>query len=160
MAGSSPDFDPEAFRTSIRATMVMGLPVDEALRPTFRWVHRERYAITDATGRPLDWTAEALSEAPGLGLITEPAPPRVVRGPVQVPCSVEVTDGPVDSTSMGTFNADRAVLGVLDVDYPAVAGFDEVLLGGNVYLYDKELPPVGLYEVTFHQFAVVARDES
>jgi hypothetical protein len=149
MAGSSPDFDPAGFRRDIRAAMQMGMPADPTQRPTFRFHQAKTFVTADVGGMPFDWNEPPTPED------DEPA-----RDPVQVLCAVETNSGAEETTAIGDFDADEAVLTFLEDEYAAVAGFDEVTLGGNTYVYDKELPPVGLYEVTVYRIKVNARDES
>lgn len=153
MAGTSLEFDAAAFRAEIRATMMMGLPVDEAARPTFSFPHDVVYENEDTGGDPFDWTAP-VAAAGGGGGTTGPRPP------VQVPCALEEAGGSEYETGLGIINEDEILLTVLDVDHALIDGFDEVEIGGNTYRYTKELPPRGLWDVTIHQIVVTARDES
>lgn len=152
MAGRARDFPAAEFRREIRATMAMGLPNAVAARPTFRWDPRRTYATASSTGVPFDLSAAPLS--------VEQLPD------VQVPCAVEYLDaaGQPIETPVGNFHPDRARLTLLDLDWRRLVvdgrRFDEVVLDGTPYRWDKALPTVALFDVDVHQVVVAARDES
>lgn len=150
MAGSNAGFDPAEFRTNIRAAMEMGLPTDPAERVTFRWKAVKVFnSATDHSGDPYDFSA---------------TPDVVTTHPdVQVPAAVEffaIRTSSEGGTAVGHFDTPRAVITVLDVDYPSVEGADEVVLGGNTYKINYVAPPLGLFEVTVYQIHCTAGDES
>lgn len=151
MAGSNPD-DPAFaadFRTNIAAVMTMGLPEDVALRPTFLFPLVKTFVPAARDGAPWDWTQSPTD--------VQPDPP---RASVQVPCAVEPQAGAAVVTSVGQFDATRAILTFLDEHWSSVFGFYEVLLGGDRYAYVRQLPPIGLFDVTVHQVLVAAVDET
>lgn len=139
MAGALAGFNPDAFRTSITNTMIMGLPNDEALKPTFHFRSSSTYpvdTVLDATGKPIDPRVHATVVAPD---------------PVKVPCTVEFTlDTTNDGTLVGTFWTDRALVTVLDTHYALVQDAIEVDLSGKRYLI-QQMTSVGLGEVTVYQ---------
>lgn len=152
MAGRSGDFPAAEFRREIRSAMMMGLPNAATARPTFRWDERPSYASGSSSGVPFN-----LAEAP----VTT-----ATLAEVQVPVAVELLDagGAAVETPVANFHADAARLTFLDVDWAKVVvddrPFDTVLLDGNVYHYDKQLPTGALFDVDVIQVLVVARDES
>lgn len=147
MAGSSPLFDADLFRSQIRATMTMGLPGNVADRATFRWRSDTTYSSEDSANKPWLWT-----ETPATN---------VVHGDVQVPVAMEIMrTAEQDGTSVGDFEAVRVILTLLDVDYAQVVGADVVLLGRNVYNIDFLEPPIGLFDVTVYRFHLRAMDET
>lgn len=145
MAGTLPGFDAVAFRDGILTAMVMGLPNAVLDQPTFLiYPPRDSDDEVDVGGNPYDWQPST-SE-----------PERVL-----IPCAVEVTRGAGgEMTQVGAFTPSDALLTVLDIHYPQIEGFSEVLLGSDTYVYVKQMPPLGLAEVTVHQFLVRARSES
>lgn len=147
MAGSSPLFDADLFRSQIRATMTMGLPGNVADRATFRWRSDTTYSSEDSANKPWLWT-----ESPATN---------VVHADVQVPVAMEIMrTAEQDGTSVGDFEAVRVILTLLDVDYAQVVGADVVLLGRNVYNIDFLEPPIGLFDVTVYRFHLRAMDET
>lgn len=153
MAGSSPDFNAAEFRRSVHEVEQMGMPQDVALRPTFHFDLRPVAAAgvaTDRRGRPFDWTEPVDPVAS--------APP---KPPVQASCSwASASAGSNEDTAVGEFNANEYDLFILDDEWAKVADFTFVLLGGNEYRREFQVPEQGLYEVTIHQVRVTARDES
>lgn len=152
MAGTDPD-DPgfaTEFRADIRATMMMGLPQDEALRPRFHFDRRRAYARTDSGGRPWD---------PRTAVPTDPDPDAPIvagDGDGQVLCAVEAREGETDETTVGTFEADEYILTFLDVDWAPVKDFVWVELGGHRFKRGKVTYPPGLNDVTIIQVRVEA----
>lgn len=140
MAGSLSGFDATAFRTNITNTMVMGLPNDDNLKPTFYFRETATYPSgtkVDATGKPID---------PRVQPTLTPA-----SDPVQVPCAVEFTlDNSNNSTLVGVMWTDRAVVTLLDTHYVLVKDAIEVDLSGKRYMI-QQMTSVGLGPVTVYQ---------
>lgn len=140
-------FSADLFRSGIRNAMMMGLPQNSEERVTFRWTVKRTYGVADSSGMPFNF-----SDAPA----TEET-----KADVQVPAAVEFVGSTTDSgTSIGAFQTPRAVITVLDVDYPQVEGADQVVLGGNTYQIDYVAPPLGLFDVSIYQIHCQAKDES
>lgn len=141
-------FDPDAFRTNITNTMIMGLPEDPTLQPTFYFRAVKTYpagTLLDTEGSPLDPRIEATVTAPD---------------PVQVPCAVEYTANSTDQeTLIGTFKTGRAKLTLLDVAYELVKDAIEVSLGEVRYNITFQEPPIGLGPVTVYQLHVFPKNE-
>lgn len=144
----SAGFDAARFRTAISNTMLMGLPESTAERATFRWTTEKTYSVADAAGQPFDWTAAPATTTSHVD--------------VQVPVAVEFSGnvrGSAD-TVIGQFDVPKAIITILDTDYPSVEGADQVILGGNTYVVDFVAPPIGLFGVTIYQIFTHALDES
>jgi hypothetical protein len=140
-------FDPDFFRSSIRNTMIMGLPQNEDERPIFHFPVTG-YSYPDGTrldseGRPID--------------------PRVKGAPVQkesvrsgsdvdeVACAVDTSlDTSNSSGLVGAYWDTRKQLTVLDTDYAKIADATEVDLSARRYLI-QEVSSVGLGPVTVYQ---------
>lgn len=144
--GFGTGFNAAQFRTAIKNAMRMGLPNTVSERATFRWTPNYTYQTADPGGTPYDLKSEPVTED--------------IREDVQVDCAVEFVSRATASggTPIGVFDAARAVITVLDTDYAAIAGADQVILGGDVYKVDYVAPPMGLFEVTVYQIYATAVD--
>ena len=141
-------FDAAAFRTAIQNTMIMGLPNTVSERPTFRWRPEHEYTVSDTGGTPYNIKEDV---------------PTSTTAPVDVliNCAVEFISRSTLSggTAVGDFDTPRAIIYVMDIDYPSVRTANEVLLGGNVYDIDFHAPPIGLFDFTLYIIHASARDE-
>lgn len=146
MAGASTDFDAAEFNAAIAAAMEMGMPLAVADRPTFHWSTTRTWAAADAAGEPWDWAATPTTTT--------------VRDPLRALCAVEVIEAGQIEETIGSFNVDRARLTFLEAEYAKVVDFDWVALGGNTYVYQRQLPPLGLFDAGVRVVLCVARDES
>lgn len=128
--------------------MIMGLPLSESERITFRWTPESTWAVDDPGGSPYNFAATPVS--------TE------THADVLVPAAVEFSARLASSSgeSIGDFDNSRAIITILDEDYELVRTADLVILGGNAYEIEFVAPPLGLFEVTVYQLYCVARDES
>lgn len=128
--------------------MNMGLPNATVERATFKWETVRTYTTADPAGNPYDYTATPAAT--------------VTHADVSIPVAVEFSARPAGSrdTSVGQFDASRAVITVLDEDYEQVEGADIVMLGENTYEIEFVGPPLGLFDVTIYQIYADARDES
>jgi hypothetical protein len=151
MGGTNASFSAADFRSAIQTAMLMGQPNDVADQTTFVWLEKDVFAAegygpeTD----PYDWTATPTSETPAQHM-------------VQVNCAVEFQPGTIDGEPMGAFDASRATLTLLDVDWAQVQAVgpdpDQVLIGGITYVIDPPgAVPSGLFDVTVWQLRVSAR---
>lgn len=140
MAGDLAGFDADSFRTNIRNTMIMGLPSDTTLQPTFYFRTSYTYptgTVLDPEGKPIDPRVQATASTSS--------------SPVQVPCAVEFApDNTNDEGLAGTFWSDRAVLTLLDDDYAQVKDAIEVDLSGRRYMI-QQMNALGLGPVTVYQ---------
>lgn len=154
MAGNNASFDAAAFRDAIHFAMNMGFPEDATKRIKFQWSTRRTYAASDAdaTGNPWDWTTAPQEE--------------VVNPEVEVLCAVDFDKSISgrDGAPAGAFDPTRVTITMLDDEYPEIFDGDGkradlVSLDGSVYEIEYEVPPLGLFDVTVHQFVARARDE-
>ena len=141
-------FDATKFRNAVRSAMEMGLPNTVSERATFRWNVERTFSYQDEATNPYDWTDTPVTE--------------VTHADVLIPVAVEFTARPAGTTDtpIGQFDTARAVVTILDTDYPDVAGADQVILGGNTYSIQFVAPPIGLFTVTVYQMYLEAVDES
>lgn len=162
MAGEDPNgaFDADDFRLNIRATMLMGLPEDESLRPIFHFPRERDWAIEDHGGQPLDWLATPTSDSND-----DPGEPRIVtcgEADDQVVCTWDAAGGrggtQSSETPFGDFDTERLTLVLLDVDRAKIDGFDRVVVGGQEFKPQFEQPAAGLFDVTVYQIVVQAID--
>lgn len=156
MAGSDVDFDAAGTRADLRGAMLMGLPQDTVARPIFRFPKTETFTV------PVDEGNEPLDPAAPPTTVTQR--PDITCGPAnnQVVCTWEpqgTKARPVESV-LGTFDPDRLLVTMLDVDWVKVEGFRFMLFSGDAYKYEKEVPHQGLFDLTVHQISVIATDES
>lgn len=131
-------FDPDAFRTNIANTMLMGLPVPDDEKPTFYFPVVLTYpenTLLDTEGKPIDPRIK---------------PTRTAPDPVQIPCAVEFSTDTTNETGLaGTLWQTRATLTILDIHYAEVKEAIEVDLAGRRYLV-QEMTNVGLGSVTVY----------
>ena len=133
-------FDADGFRSNIVATMVMGLPVEDELKPTFYFRATLSYPSDtklDGSGKPIDARVRPTVTSPD---------------PVQIPVAIEyVTDTTNDEGMVGTYWSDRAIVTVLDAQYALVEDAIEVDLSGRRYLIQNStalaLGPVGVWQL-------------
>lgn len=139
MAGTLSGFDADTFRTSITNTMVMGLPNDDTLKPTFYFRSTSTYppgTKLDPSGKPID---------------ARMRPTVTSLPPVQVPCAVEYQQDTSNNESLvGTLWTDRATVTVLDIHYDTIKDAIEVELSGKRYMI-QQMTSVGLGPVTVYQ---------
>lgn len=141
-------FDAEEFRRQIRNTMIMGLPVDEAERPTFRWSVKRSYAVKDDSGNPYNFSSPPISVE--------------TRADVQVPVSVDFSarSSLGSKLPVGDVENSKVVVTVLDVDYEEIKTADQIICGGDTYSIDFVAPSVGLFAVTVYEIHATSIDES
>jgi hypothetical protein len=141
-------FDAPGFRDAIKFAMKMGLPEDTAERPTFRWKAVKTFTSADPAGNPYNRKAAPITN--------------VQHADVQIDCAVEFISRSTlgGGTPAGDFETPRAIITVMDVDYPDVDGATEILLGGNTYHIDFVAPPTGLFGATVYQIHASAESES
>ncbi len=142
------DFPDDLFRDAIRKTMSMGLPDDEAMRPTFRWTTDKTFSVADPAGDPYVW-----SEVPSA---------QVTHDDVQVAVAVEFTarKSSAEGGPFGEIDVSRVTLTLLDEEFELIAGADQVILSGNTYEIAMVAPAQGLFGVTIWTLYGNAVDES
>jgi len=148
MADTVPGLDPAVFREKITFAMNMGLPQNEADRPTFYFRSVKTYppnTVLDSEGTPLDPRIAATVTTPD---------------PVQVPCAVEFQATRNDDESLvGTFRQVTATLTLLDTDWEQVKDAIEVALGGVRYNISYLEPPLGMGTVTIYRIHCFPKGE-
>lgn len=128
MAGSDPtgNFNETQFRNQIRQTMTMGLPNTVSMQPTFRWVTKPTFSVSDPAERPYNWFTNPNASSP------------VNPSDFVTVCAVEYMGGSESGTEAGFINEIQAKLTLLDTDMNAVIAHggrqpDQVLLKGELY---------------------------
>lgn len=153
MAGTSPDFDADDFRTQIRNVEQIFAPPIEAERATFYFDNQLVYTDgTDDDDVPFDRNA--------MPVVSQPI------SPIQVPCSVQYYDASGALTDFGIMVPSRAELTFLDEDYHKIDGskagkshFSYVALKGEKFIYRSTEFPTGLFDVGIYVVHVVASDQ-
>lgn len=112
---------PASVAGALRSTMVLGLPVAEADRPTFYFDRDVEWAQHDSEGKPWDWT-----EVPSVDNTATPAS-------VQPICAYEFFS-PLGRqgaypTEVGDFNPTTLVVTVLQDGFTEVWGSSHVVIG-------------------------------
>ena len=147
-------FDEDAFRSSIRSTMQMGMPSDPARQLTWHWDRDQTFDIPDTEGNPYDWTATPDTDVPGN--VVEPT------GSLVVVYAMEFSARPAASkdTEMGEFDGTRIIVTLLDTEFEQVKTADYCVFDGDRYRIDFTAPPVALFTVTVYSVFLTAEDES
>ena len=137
------DIPADSIRESLRRTMVMGLPVTVAERPTFYFQDASDYLREDLEGSPWDWTA-----TPVVNVHTEP---------VQVLCAYEYFS-PLGRqgafyTEVGEFNPTTLVLTMFEDEFNDVFGFAYVTVGPDdtKWWFRTWKPAISLGALTVYQ---------
>jgi hypothetical protein len=151
VAGEDPDggFDPDEYRAGIRQARLMGLPVDDAMKPTFYFADPTDLDSADPANRPWDLNTP------------NTATPVDTPDPVQVVCGIVVDEQQRQYTTIGKFEAEKAVLAMFEDEWAAVhdpTPFVKVTIGGKPYKRGKTLKPGTLFTVTTHRVEVIAED--
>jgi hypothetical protein len=133
----------DTIRDAIRATMVMGLPVEDVEKPTFYFRHEVEWASHDSEDNPWDWTDAPVSESQ--------------IAPVQPICAYEFFS-PLGrqgafATEAGDFNPTSLVVTMLEEEFVAVNGASYATAGpGNMRWYFRFWrPSYGLGDMTVYQ---------
>lgn len=141
---------PQEVREGLRIAMRVGTPQEVQLRPRF-WVPdlsqgEEGAPSSDAEDIPFD---------PAV-----PKPQEAGRFVEDVLCACGYQDRPGVQLDWGVVLPARVTITILDEEYELVKDFSWVQLGGERFNYRSEMLPLGLGDVTVHQFSVVAEDKS
>lgn len=141
-------FSASDFRTNIRNTMLMGLPEDRALWPTFLWSVKRTYASQDPAGKPYNFSARPVTE--------------VTHDPVRVPVAVEFASNTTLSENLpaGIVETTKVIVTILDEDYAEVKSADTIQMDQSDYRISFVAPVVGLFDVTVYQLYCQTGDES
>lgn len=152
MAGSDPNFDPNGFRASIKATMQMGMPLDPAERLVWHFREIKSYTTQDPALKPYDWTA-----APQLNIPSDPDTP---AGQRIVDYALEFARGTGAETEVGSFDTTRLIVTLLDLDFEQIQHAEYATIGRVHYDIDFTGPPQGLFDVTVYSVYLTARDQA
>ena len=147
MAGTLSGFNPDTFRLNIRNAMIMGLPDNTALQPTFYFSPgTPTYpggTIMDSSGKPIDTRIQPTYTSPS---------------PVLVPCAVEFAPDSSDSEGLlGTFKQTKVILTVLDEDYISIQDAIEVTVNQQRYIISDSMS-YGLGTVIVYQLFCFRKD--
>lgn len=142
------DFDGTGFQEGILLAMGLGIPDDEALRPTF---------IMPGTTEVPQGTSVDPDGVPFNPFVRRN---RIPGARLQVRCAVEFLNQAGDVTDYGVLQNDQARLTLLDPQYQQIKGFESVLLGDVTYNYSQTFPPIGLASATVWQVLVRAEDQT
>lgn len=153
MAGTSPDFNADEFRTNIRAVFDIFAPVDTDEQAMFYFPNRLVYGVgTDADDVPFDRTALPVSQQP--------------VAPLRLPCAVEYFDAAGNLTDFGVMVPSRATITLLDTDYHQIDGtvagtmhFSYVMLRGEKFVYRSTEYPDAIFDAGLYTVHVYAEGE-
>lgn len=148
MAGTDSRFNSDRFKEAIHFAMQMAAPTQSAEGVIFRWETAKTFTQADPAGRPYSWAQAPASTT--------------AHADVQIDCVVEFAARPAGSrdTPLGQFDTSRAIITVLDDDFPSIQGADLAIINGNTYEIQFVAPAIGLFDVTLYQLHLEARDES
>ncbi len=141
----------ETVREQLRRTMVLGLPQDEAERPTFyfdRVVQWDRY---DSEGNPWDWTTAPTSDTQ--------------KAAVQPVCAYEFFSPlgrqGIHETEAGPFQPTTLVITLFEDEFDEVSGFSYVTVGpgSQKWYFRYWRPAFSLGDMTVYQIHCAAGDD-
>lgn len=138
MAGSSPDFNANAFRTAIQSVFTMAaapLPSDQIkfyFPSTLVYTESGIDTGVDSIGVPFNPQSTVVRTQPD---------------PVSVPCGIEYLDKSGQTTVFGDVIPATVQVTLLDEDYAKVQGCAYIVLHGEKYKYVHTVPPSGLFDV-------------
>lgn len=137
-------FNSADFRAAIRSTMTMGAAVDPTQQVIFIFSEQATYNPEDPDANPYDWKQ---------GPVTD-----IAERELTVPAAVQYATSTIVGTTIGDFDATRAVLTLLDVDWALVKSADQVKIGGAHYVLDPPgWIPLALFDVGVYQIHCSAR---
>jgi hypothetical protein len=156
VAGTSPDFDSDGFRSAFRddgGVFDIFAPPDVEERATFYFPNQLVYTVgTDDDDVPFDRSALPINPQP--------------VEPVRVPCAVEYYDAAGNLTDFGVLIPSRAAITLMDVDYhridgsqPGTAHFSYVMLRGEKFVYRHTEYPAAIFDVALYTVHVFAEGE-
>ncbi len=128
--------------------MVMGLPHEDAEKPTFYFERQVTWADFDSEGQPWDWATAPVSDT--------------TAGSVQPVCAYEFFS-PLGRqgatyTEVGEFNPNTLVVTLFEDQYTEVENASHVTIGpsGRKYYFRFVRPAVSLNDMTVYQVHFVA----
>lgn len=138
----------EQLRETLRRTMVLGLPDDDAEKPTFYFERQVTWSRHDAENSPWDWTSAPLTNTQ--------------RTPLSPVCAYEFFSplGRQGSflTEVGEFNPTTVVFTLFEDEYLEVTGFSYATIGPSdqKWYFRFWRPAYGLGDMTVYQIHCVA----
>lgn len=141
---------PTKVEDKLRQTMVLGLPEDDALKPTFHFERQVVWADFDVEDKPWDWTAAPVTD-------TTPAPVKPI-------CAVEFFSplgrSGAQFAEVGDFFPSTVIVTFMEPDYLLARDSSHVIIGPEQtrwwFRYWK--PVVGLGRMTVYQAHFQAED--
>lgn len=134
----------DTIRAAIRGTMVLGLPVEDAHKPTFYFNQVIEWESHDSEDNPWDWT-------------DDPEPTPSTKSPVKPVCAYEFFS-PLGRqgafpTEVGDFNPTTLVVTMLEDEWISVRGFAYLTIGPSTqrWLFRFWRPSYGLGDMTVFQ---------
>jgi hypothetical protein len=141
---------PSNVQTALRQTMVLGLPEDDALKPTFYFDRQVTWADYDVENRPWDWTAAPATDTTAV--------------PVKPICAVEFFSplgrSGAQFSEVGDFFPSTVIVTFTEPDYLIARDSAYVIIGPEQtkwwFRYWK--PAAGLGNLTIYQAHFQAED--
>lgn len=150
---------PEAlFRSSIRDTMLMGIPENPAERLTFFWRRSRVFSPDDPAGNPYSWTAAPVTNTPGNPAVADTGGDQGLSVPYALEFVPRAAGGA--ATTFGDIQTSRIIVTVMDTDFAQIKTADYAIIGPTTYHILYDAPPVGLFGVTIHSFYLEAQDST
>lgn len=138
----------DQLRETLKRTMVMGLPTEDAEKPTFVFEREVDFDRHDTEGSPWDYADAPVSDT--------------LQAPVQPICAYEFFSplGRQGSflTEVGEFNPTTVVLTLFEDEFAEVFGFSYVTIGPDDtrWYFRHWRPASGLNDLTVYQVHCVA----
>lgn len=141
---------PDSVGVALRRTMVLGLPIDDADKPTFYFERQVSWADQDAEGNPWDWTSAPAADT--------------TKAPVKPICAVEFFAplGRAGSqfSDAGDFFPSTVVITMLEEDFLTVVDSSYVTIGPALtkWWFRYNRPALGLGGLSVYQATFQAED--
>ena len=152
MAGTSADFDTNAFRLAIHSVMEMGMPAPDSERLTWHFKPVDTWAPQDPERKPYDWTTPPETET--LGNPSQPT------GQVTVDYALEFSPGSSTETDVGQFTTSSLKVTLLDTEFVKVKDADYATIGAVYYKILFVAPPEALFDAQVYVVYLQARDQA
>jgi hypothetical protein len=141
---------PSTVEEQLRRTMVLGLPQDDAEKPTFFFEKVVSWAEQDSEGRPWDWTTAPDSETQ--------------KASVKPICAYEFTAplgrSGAQFSEVGDFFVSTVIITITETDLPDILDSSHVVIGpGSTRWWFRYFhPALGLGGLTVYQAHFQAED--
>lgn len=152
------DFDQADWEDSIRQTMRMGMPEDDAFKLTWYWKREQVFSPDDTAGNPYEWDDDPITDDPG----NPDLPDDGAEQTLIVDYAIEFSSRPAGSvnTVLGEIDNSRAVVTLLDSDYQQVRDADYAKIDRSTYRIQFDSPAIGLFGATVWERILEAVDEA